>query len=187
MAGACAVVDGDDCLSGHRLSVKVTERSLHDAWTREIGGEGGAIVKDGVAVEVDTRCDVEGGAGIGDHHRTERHAVFQGDVATDEQPVAYIECGAAVVRAGIVGIRRKTTCSCCVAVRHIKHVKAEEGNIVRANIEVGHKLVLTEDTARLVLIDVLIRSIGALTGFRQRRVDVIAEQGMNAARVDVCN
>jgi hypothetical protein len=58
-AGAGAVVDRDDFLTGEGIGVEDAPLGVDDAGAGEVGGEGGAVVELGVAVDVVAEGDIE--------------------------------------------------------------------------------------------------------------------------------
>ena len=98
----------------------------------------------------------------------------------------------AVIRARVELVRRKVGRPGCVGLGVVEHIKPEERKPALSYAEVGGQLILVINAAGLKLIRILVDAIGPhprsgsdviRTG--QERVDVVAVQLMQPARVDV--
>ena len=128
------------------------------------GGIRGPVVELVVAVQILADGDIEGRAGVGDQHGAEGDAEGRLQIAAEQEAVAHIEVGAAVVGAGVGLVGREVAGAGCIGIREVEHVEAEQRNALGADSVVQHELVLVVHAAGLVLIDVFVDAVRARAG-----------------------
>ena len=153
------------------------------------GGVSGLIVELVIAVEILSDGDIEGRAGIGDQHWAYGNAEGRLKIATEQETVANIEAGAAVVGARIGLIGWEVTGSRSIGIREVEHVEAKKRNAFGADCVVEHDLILVINATGLVLINVFVDAVGANAGAsgrvvagRDESVDVVGVVLMYAMR-----
>src|SRR5439155_15557052 len=101
-AGTITEVPRDDGADGARVEQAV--RGGHDAGRIGIGGEGGPVGEQAVAVEVAAHGDVVGPAGGGDDERADPHSPGAHDVPAEHEAHRNVEGGAAVLAGQVVRV-----------------------------------------------------------------------------------
>ncbi len=163
-------------LSWHWRSIKRSKARIYDVRPRSSVGKSWTIIKDGIAIQICARNDIERRARVCHHERAYTEAMRQSDCSAKEDALADIKRRAAVIGGdAFCGIGGKTARAGCITVGVAEHIKAENGQPGSStHVEVKNQLVLVENSAGFKLI----------LRYRRRRKHA-GKQLMDAMRMDI--
>src|SRR5579859_1440927 len=184
-----AIVDGDDLLTWERRSIEVAPPCFVDTGARQVGGEGGAVVKLSIAVEVLAHNDVERAAGLVDDEGVDAEVSRDLHEPAQEHTAANIVRGSTVILMKVIGVRGKASWAGSIGIHLAQHVKAEKTRVFSVQVAIHDKPIAARRAFRVVFVDIFVdpewpRSAGGVSrivGARERRVDVAGEKEMLSA------
>lgn len=118
------------------LGIEVPPAGADDAGTRQVGGEGRAVVELGVSVDVFAQDDVEGRARLPGDKRVEIESAGEAREAAEVNAVADVECGAAVVEMEVVLVGGESSEAGGVGADLAELVAHEEADLFAAQVAV---------------------------------------------------
>ena len=211
---AGAIVNRRDGLAGLRHGIEGAVGSDLDGPSRTCTGQCGTVIEDRVAIQVLTDDDVKWRTRGGDDEWAEAECVGQRNCAADKEAIANVEGRPPVVLHGVIGVHhelrgtgtsaesaaksaaaasrrnRDRAARSEIAVGEIERVETKQRQLIAdANPKIRDHLVLLENSAGVVLIDVGVptkgTNIAGRVGARQGRIGIAQEELVLSSRVQI--